>query len=316
MKTNTLASLIVAAATTVLISSLFVQSFDEEKEDLSHQEKFQEDYRIYSLNLPEDISFADEKAPMTLVDVREHLDRELLVNTYWQSNTLLYIKRSHKWFPIIEPILKEEGVPDDFKYLAVIESGLQQIVSPSGAAGYWQIMSSTAKELGLEVNNNVDERYYVEKATRAACAYLKEAYGKYNSWTLAAASYNMGMNGMDRRLESQQVDSYYDLLLNDETARYVYRILAVKTILSNPDQFGFMVRENDLYANIQTVEITVDTAISDLVAFAQQHEINYKVLKQLNPWLRQGELINNSGKKYTIKLPDPRVREKVVQTKQ
>lgn len=277
-----------------------------EKEDYTHQEKFNRDYKIYTLNIPEKVSFAGEKVPLELVDVREKLDRELLVNTYWQSNMLLYIKRSNKWFPVIEPILKKEGVPEDFKYLALIESGLTQVVSPAGAVGFWQIMEGTGKDYGLEINAEVDERYHVEKATEAACKYLKEAKEKHGSWTLAAASYNMGMNGLGKQLERQKVDDYYDLLLNTETGRYVFRILAAKEILSNPTKFGFNYRQKDLWETIETRQVTVDTTVTDFAVFAQQFDINYKVLKDLNPWLRQSYLKNYSKKTYSIQVPTER----------
>ena len=295
------------------ISHLFSSSTTKEAEDISHQEKFQRDYKIYSLNIPETFDLAGENVPLQLIDVREKLDRELLVNTYWQSNTLLYIKRSRKWFPVIEPVLKENGIPEDFKYLALIESGLTPIVSPAGAEGFWQIMEGTGKELGLEINNEVDERYHVEKATKAACKYLNEAYEKYNNWTLAAASYNMGRNGLDRQLERQQVDNYYDLLLNEETARYVFRMLAAKMILSNPDQFGFNYRPKDLWSQIETKTIEVDTSIANLADFAQQHQINYKVLKDLNPWLRRNYLNVRNGKTYEIKVPTESALDLVMQ---
>lgn len=284
-------------------SHLLSSSTTKEAEDISHQEMFQRDYNIYSLNIPQSLSLAGEAVPLQMVDVREKLDRELLVNTYWQSNTLLYIKRSKKWFPVIEPILKEEGLPEDFKYLALIESGLTPVVSPAGAEGFWQIMESTGKELGLEINDEVDERYHVEKATRAACKYLKDAHKKYNSWTLAAASYNMGKAGLDRQLERQQVENYYDLLLNEETARYVFRLLSAKLILTQPEAYGFKFRSKDLWHQVDTKTITVDTAIDNLATFAKDNQINYKVLKNLNPWLRRNYLTNSRGKTYEIKVP-------------
>ena len=284
-------------------SHLLSSSTTKEAEDISHQEKFQRDYNIYSLTIPEKVSLAGEEVPLQMVDVREKLDRELLVNTYWQSNMLLYIKRSKKWFPVIEPILKEEGVPEDFKYLALIESGLTPVVSPAGAEGFWQIMEETGKELGLEINSEVDERYHVEKATRAACKYLKDAHEKYNNWTLAAASYNMGKTGLDRQLDRQQVENYYDLLLNEETARYIFRLLSAKLILAQPEAYGFKFRSKDLWHQIETKTLTVDTAIDNLATFAKDHEINYKVLKNLNPWLRRNHLTNSRGKTYEIKVP-------------
>lgn len=250
--------------------------------------------------VPKSISIAGEPLPLHQLDVQERLDREILVNSYWQSNNLLMLKRSDKWFPIITPILAEEGVPEDFKYLALIESGLQDIVSPAGAAGPWQIMKTTAKEAGLEVNNEIDERYHMEKATRAACAYLKEAYGKFNNWTLAAASYNMGMSGTARRLEEQQVDNYYDLRLNAETARYVYRMAAVKQIHENLADYGYVYHSTEGYSLPKFDTVTVAGAVPDWIDWAKQHGITYKSLRLYNPWIRSSKLTNSTQKTYTV----------------
>jgi len=256
---------------------LFSFSKNESAETENHQRSFNEDYRIYALNIPSQISFADENVPVQLLDVSEKLDRELLVNTYWQSNTLLYLKRANKYFPIIEPILKANGVPDDFKYLAVIESGLTPAVSPSGARGFWQIMKPTGKDFGLEINNEVDERYHIIRSTEAACEYLAQAYLKFGNWTLAAASYNMGMGGLNRQIKKQHVDSYYDLKLNTETGRYVYRIIVAKEIMSNPSKYGFHYRENQLWNQVQTEPLVIDTTITDLAVFAKSLGINTQV---------------------------------------
>ena len=284
------------------ISQVFNYSTESES-DGSLKQSFNEDYKVYALPVPEKLVFADENIPLQIDDVKEKLDRELLVNTYWQSNMLLYIKRAHKYFPVIEPILKEQGIPDDFKYLALIESGLTNVVSPSGATGFWQITESTGKEYGLEINSEVDERYHLEKATMAATKYLNEAYERYGDWTLAAGSYNMGMNGMDRQLERQKVSSYFDLLLNTETGRYVYRILAVKEIMADPSAYGFQVRQKDWWTMLPTESMEIDTAVKDLAQFSIDHGINYKVLKQYNPWLRKGQLSNSSGKSYQFEMP-------------
>lgn len=269
----------------------------------SHIESFKKDYKIYSLSSPKSLSFCNENVPLDILDVKERLDRELLVNTYWQSNTLLYLKRSARYFPIIEPILKKNGVPEDFKYLALIESGLENVVSPAGATGFWQIMKATGKEFGLEINSKVDERYHLEKATEFACEYLKQAKAKFGTWTMAAASYNMGMNGLSNQLKRQKTNNYYDLLLIAETSRYLFRILAVKQILENANSYGFNVRTTDYYKTIETVNIEVNKPIEDLALFAYDNGVNYKILKQLNPWLRDTSLPNYSGKKYAIKLP-------------
>lgn len=260
-------------------------------------------YRVYALKTPENISFCDEEVPLELLDVRERLDRELLVNTYWQSNMLLLIKRSYRFFPLIEKILKEEDVPQDFKYLAVIESGLENVRSPKGAKGIWQIMSGTAREYGLEVNKNVDERYNLELSTRAACKYLKKAKDKFGSWTLAAAAYNRGIMGISRNLSRQKVENYYDLLLGRETSRYIFRILAVKEIMENANNYGFIFEENDLYKPYKIRKIELDTAISNITDFSKKMGINYKTMKLHNPWLLENHLNNKSRKKYIFKIP-------------
>lgn len=259
--------------------------------------------KVYALEVAQKYSFAGETVVLDDPDLHERMDKELLVNTYWQSNMMLMIKRSAKYFPVIERILKEEGVPDDFKYLAVIESGLENVKSPAGAKGFWQILKTTGREMGLEVNANVDERYHIEYSTRVACAYLKKAKKKLGSWTLAAASYNRGISGINRLLKKQQVDSYYDLLLNQETKRYVFRILAMKEILSNPEQYGFVFETQDLYEQIPVYTVAVDTAITNIASFAKTMGVNYKQLKIHNPWLLQNHLNNKSRKLYHITFP-------------
>ncbi|MDR6300772.1 lytic transglycosylase domain-containing protein [Mesonia maritima] len=263
-----------------------------------------QDYNVYALPLPENLNFAGEKVPVENSDIHERMDRELLVNTYWQSNGLLLIKRAHKYFPIIEPILEKNGVPDDFKYLAVAESGLTQIVSPAGATGFWQLMEAAAEENGLEVNDNVDERYHIEKATEAACQYLKDAKERFGTWTLAAAAYNAGNYGISKQQERQEVNDYYDLLLGSETERYVFRILALKEILGNPEKYGFNFTEKDMYSLVETKEVSVDTAVSNFAQFAKEFGINYKILKIHNPWLREAHLNNRSRKLYQLKIPE------------
>jgi len=282
---------------------LFSFSKDEVAEKETYQHTFNTDYKIYAINIPENLSFAEETVPLQLVDVKEKMDRELLVNTYWQSNTLLYLKRANKYFPIIEPILKANGIPDDFKYLAVIESGLTPVVSPAGATGFWQIMKTTGKDYGLEINSEVDERYHVAKSTEVACKYLNQAYKKFGSWTLAAASYNMGMGGLNKQLTKQGVDSYFDLKLNTETGRYVYRIIVAKEILSTPEKYGFQFREDQLWNQVQTAPLTIDTSITNLALFAKDLGINYKVLKEYNPWLRSNKITLKTVKSYTFDIP-------------
>jgi len=287
----------------VLILLLSFEEFDLEKLTAfnSHGE---DTYRVYALKLPSSLEFSGEAVPLDKPDIRERLDKELLVNTYWQSNMMLLLKRANKYFPLIEEILKEEGVPEDFKYLAVIESALENIRSPRGAKGFWQIMPSTAKEYGLEVNSNVDERYHIKKSTRVACKYLKKAKERFGTWTLAAASYNRGMSGIDRLLKKQITDNYYDMLLNRETSRYVFRILAVKEIMSNPQRYGFIYEPQDLYKPIPVRKIGLDTAINNIARFAKEQSVNYKIIKIHNPWLIQNHLNNKSRKYYEIEIPE------------
>lgn len=267
---------------------------------------FSSHYHLYNPPIPANLEFVGEKVPLERYDIRESLDRELLVNAYWQSNILLYCKRAYRYFPVIEPILKEEGLPDDFKYLALVESGLTNVVSPAKAAGFWQFLKETGIQHGLEVNDEVDERYHLEKATRAACQYLKRSYGKFNSWALAAAAYNMGEGGVKRTIDKQKTTSYWDLYLNDETARYVYRILAAKIILSNPQDYGIQMHLSDLYQPLTVTTVKIDTAIVSLVDFAIKYDMTYKQLKMLNPWLRSDKLSNKLGKTYTITVIDKR----------
>ncbi|MCG8411406.1 MAG: lytic transglycosylase domain-containing protein [Bacteroidales bacterium] len=260
-------------------------------------------YLVSSIQLPNNLSFANEKVPLSSVDVREAFDRELLVNTYWQSQTLLFIKRANKYFPVIEKVLKKNNIPDDFKYLTLIESELRNVVSPSGAVGVWQFLKGTAKDYGLEVNKEVDERYHLEKSTEAACKYLSEAYMLFGSWTMAAASYNVGKKGLMKQVVRQKQNNYYNLLLNEETARYVYRILAVKTILESPNEYGFHVRKQDLYYPVSIGNVEVDSSVTNFVDFAKYFSISYKTLKYFNPWLRDSYLTNKSKKKYYIRIP-------------
>lgn len=288
--------------------SLLILLLSFEESDLEKLTAFnshgKDTYRVYALKLPASLEFSGEPVPLDKPDIRERLDKELLVNTYWQSNMILLLKRANKYFPLIEEILKEEGVPEDFKYLAVIESALENVRSPRGAKGFWQIMPSTAKEYGLEVNSNVDERYHIKKSTRAACSYLKKAKKRFGTWTLAAASYNRGMSGIDRLLEKQITDNYYDMLLNSETSRYVFRILAVKEIMSNPQRYGFIYEPQDLYRPIPVRKIGLDTAINNIARFAKEQSVNYKIIKIHNPWLIQNHLNNKSRKYYEIEIPE------------
>jgi len=292
--------LISGAALTLHLLTFSTTSTDT---DLDHQRRFNERYHIFSLNIPSELTFCGEPVPLQLIDVRERLDRELLVNTYWQSNSLLAHKRANRWFPLIEQILEREGVPNDMKYIPLVESGLTNVVSPAGAAGFWQFIQPTAVAQGLEVNAEVDERYHMARSTEAACTYLKAAYARYGSWAMAAASYNLGRGNLQRQLDRQQETDYFALLLPEETSRYVFRILAMKTILGDPERYGFHLREKDLYPPYRTQAMEVATPVADLNAFARAHGTNYKTLKLLNPWLRDNTLTGLPGKTYQVLLP-------------
>lgn len=289
-----------------VFSVLLLQSFNDYKSeaDFDYQRAFTSNYRILSPCIPQKVDFAGETVPIDLFYIREALEREILVNTFWQSNTLLMIKRAWRYFPVIEPILKENNIPDDFKYLALIESGFDNVVSPAGAAGFWQFLKSTAKSYNLEITDEVDERYNLEKATDAACKYFKESNRKFNNWTMTAAAYNMGNTGLSNQVNIQKSQYYYDLNLNSETARYVYRIIAFKLIVSEPTKYGFYLRKNELYQPLKTQKYIVDSTISDLGNFALKMNVNYKLLKFFNPWLRKNSLTNKNKKKYEIILPD------------
>ena len=254
-------------------------------------------------DFPAKLDFAGEETPLKISDVKERFDRELLVNVNLHASTILAIKRANRAFSVIEPILKKNGIPDDFKYLAVIESGLVNVVSPAGARGIWQFMPETAKERGMEVNENVDQRYDLEKSTQAACSYFLSAKVKFGTWTLAAASYNGGMAGVNKQIGIQKVSNYYDLLLSEETSRYIFRILALKEIMKNPVKYDFAIAPGDLYNILPTRKVAIDSTISDLADFAKREGINYKILKIHNPWLRETKLLNETGKKYQMEIP-------------
>ncbi len=310
IKNKTKISLFQYLATILALLLLFIliQSFTaKEKTGTTLPEP--EPYSIQSLSLPEELSFAGEKVPLEWFDVREGLDRELTVNTYWHSQTILLIKRARRYFPAIEKILREHGIPDDFKYLTLAESDLTHVVSPAGATGFWQLLEGTASDYGLEVTNEVDERYHVEKATMAACKFFKESYDIYENWTMVAATYNAGRRGIKRQVDRQNENYYYDLLLNDETARYIYRILAIKLIQNNPEKYGFHIDTADLYYPVPVKEVVIDSEIKDFAAFAGEHGINYKLLKIFNPWLRENYLTNRQGKEYIIKIPEEGYRD-------
>lgn len=304
-----ISALVTASLILVFVIGLGFTSDDKEEEQPTFTQKFRNDYSIYSLDLPDSLNFAGEEVPVNYFDVRESLDRELLVNTYWQSHSLLLIKRANKYFPMIERILEKNNIPEDFKYIPLIESELTHSISPAGAVGFWQFLRGTARDYGLEVNYQVDERYHIEKSTQAACEYFQDAYERFGSWTLAATAFNFGRTAVIRQLNRQEADSYYNLVLNDETARYIFRILAMKIILNNPEKYGFNLREQDLYYPVPYREVEVDTTVQNFAEFARQHSINYKMLKIMNPWLRENYLKNPRGKTYHIKIPKDGYRD-------
>jgi hypothetical protein len=252
--------------------------------------------------LPETIKFCGNVIDLTDFDVKERLDKEIIINTYYHSSTIFGIKRANRYFPIIEELLAENNAPDDLKYLCLIESNLTQAVSPSGAKGFWQFMPKTAVDFGLTVNSEIDERLSVEKSTAAACQYLKKANSIFNDWMLTAASYNMGIEGVRSRLAEQKVSSYFDLHLNSETSRYVFRILALKIIMENPEAYGFYPKEMELYPNIKVKNITITESIPDLRIWAKNQGTNYHKIKVLNPWLISNKL-TRSKVDYIIQLP-------------
>lgn len=263
------------------------------------------------VELPTKLSFAGEEVPLEYYDVRENLDREILSTMYFHSQTIRYIKNAPRYFSIIEPILKSNGVPEDFKYLCVAESGFDvRAVSPAKAVGLWQIIESAAKEIGLEVNDEVDERYHIEKSTEAACRIFKSAYLKFGSWSLVAASYNGGRTFVVRQMTNQKMTSYYDLLFGEETSRYVFRILAFKLVMEEPEKYGLMINKDQLYPIIKTSNLEIKKPVTDWAAFAIEHGINYKILKMYNPWLRENYLKNPTMKTYTLKIPEKGFRTK------
>lgn len=277
----------------------------ENNPDIVYEKLPQEDGPLpaISYDLPKELNFAGEPVPLNRSDLREQIDKELQINIYFHSNTIFLMKRANEWLPQFEPILKRNGIPDDFKYLPLIESGLLNAVSPANAVGFWQIVKSAGKENGLEISREVDQRYDPIKAAEAACKYFKKAYERFGNWTLVAASYNRGMSGLDRAIKKQKVDNYYDLFLNEETARYVFRILAIKEIIENPERYGFKINPKHLYQQDSLRFVKVTETIPDLVEFALEQGSNYKLLKRHNPWLRDDRLTVRRNETYTIALP-------------
>ena len=299
---------IILIGVTAAITLLPAQSNEEQLEEYEGTEReylaFDRiDHITHDIELPETMEFCGEEVPLHLFYVRERLERELLVNTYRHSTTILQLKRTTRWFPVMEPIMEQYGLPKDFKYLAMIESELTNAVSPSKAVGFWQFLEGTGKEYGLEINKEVDMRYNVEKETVAACKYLKDSYGKFGSWTSAAAAFNCGNGRITKTKEAQRVDSYYDMILPEETQRYVFRILALKLITENPEKYGFQIGDNGWYRPLESKTVTVVQSIPNLTDFAYSQGTNLKLLKYFNPWLRSNSLTVSAGNSYEIKIP-------------
>jgi membrane-bound lytic murein transglycosylase D len=260
-------------------------------------------YSIQAFRLPDNVTFAGEKMPLENFDTRESLEREILTSAYRHSSTILIIKRANRYLPLIEKILKRYNIPDDFKYLVAAESEYSNMISPAGATGFWQIMPETGKEEGMEINTVVDERYNLERSTQFACEYFLKSYEKYGNWTLAAASYNGGRSAVDEQIDIQRQNNYYDLLLSEETARYIFRAVAYKLVITDPERYGLNISKDDLYPELKYYEVKVDSAITNFSAFSEQFGTNYKMLKFLNPWLRKPYLTPKPGKEYLIKIP-------------
>ena len=302
---------IILIGVTAAITFSLAQSNDEQMEEYEGTDKAfvsfdRIDHITHDIELPETMTFCGEEVPLDLFFVRERLERELLVNSYLHSSTLLLLKRTTRWFPVMEPLMEKYGLPEDFKYLAMIESSLTNAVSPAKATGFWQFLEGTGKQYDLEINKEVDMRYNVEKETVAACRYLKDSYRKFKNWTLSAAAFNCGNGRISKTMEEQRVDSYYEMLLPEETQRYVYRILALKLITEDPEKYGFQICDNGWYQPYECKTVTVTESISDLVEFAYEQGTNLKMLKYFNPWLRGNSLTISAGNSYEIKIPKGR----------
>ncbi len=306
------ANKIFATACLLLVMGFLVNLFvcSTTNDDDLWKQNFRNDYRIYALPIDDNLTFATEPVPTKDFEVYERIDRELLVNVYWQSSTMQSFKLANRWFPIYEKILKEEGIPDDFKYLAVIESGLRNVTSSANAVGHWQFLETTGRQYGLEITDEVDERYDPAKSTRAACHYFKDAYAQFGSWTAAAAAYNMGIGGLRRKMNEQRQTNYYNLQLVLETARYVPRILAMKTIMKNPKRHGYHFRKKDVYQTLTAKALGIETPIDNWADFAIGQGISFKHLKAFNPWIQSLSLRGSKGKTYTVLVPDAKQLEK------
>jgi len=260
-------------------------------------------FYVFDLNIPADLEFCGERIPSNDFDIKRDLEKEFFNSAYWKNNSLALFQKAQRWFPYIEPILKHEGVPDDFKYLCVIESHLSNAASPAGAAGFWQLVPSSARNYGLEVNSEIDERYHVEKSTHAACGHIKDAYAVFKNWTLSAAAYNRGIGGIQKAMAKQKTNNYHDLLLNRETGSFVYRILAYKTLFSSPGHFGIKKKKWNYYPKIQYKIFKVDSSIQSLSVFAKIIGCTAGAIRLFNPWLLKDELNNPAKKTYEIRIP-------------
>ena len=301
MKKLSIAAIVLSVL--AIVGEILICASSREDSEEVLQRAISNNYRIYSPILPDTMSFAGEKVPLSTYYVHEGLDLEVITNMYRHSSTMLYFKRANRYFPIIEPILKKNGIPSDFKYLCVIESGLTNATSPAKAQGFWQFIPSTGANYGLTVNDEIDMRNNLTASTEAACKYIRSLYNKFHSWTAAAAAYNCGENGLARRISKQSTDNYYDLWLNSETSRYVYRILAMKLIMQNPQKYGFHLRQCDLYPPIPTRAATLSGQNVDLYEFARTNGTSYKMLRTMNPWLTTDKLKNKADKSYKVRIP-------------
>jgi membrane-bound lytic murein transglycosylase D len=301
MKKNTLIGVVLLAVTTAFCINATLPLLNDEQ----NEREFHNAYKIYNVPIPEKLDFAGEEVPLEYAFVHENLEREVIVNTYWASATMIIMKRANRYLPIMEPVFKRYGVPEDLAYIAMIESQLVNVISPAAAVGFWQFTKAAAIENGLEVTDEVDERYNIIHSTEAACRLMKSTYDRFGSWTLAAAAYNAGRTRITSAITDQNQHNFYHLYLNDETSRYIYRILALKIIMQDPQRYGFNLRNKDLYAPIPTDKVTVNNAIPDLNAFALRNNISYKTLKDFNQWLRQPKLTNKNKNSYDILIPKP-----------
>ncbi|HEU4716808.1 MAG TPA: transglycosylase SLT domain-containing protein [Bacteroidia bacterium] len=289
--------------TFAFILNLIALSLSGNRTDTDFRNAFLSHYKFNGVTLPKDMNFCGEAVPLDDFTVREELEKQLMLIAFNQPSTMLLNKKAARWFPVIEPILKKNGVPEDFKYIAIIESGLVNSPDQPKAGGFWQLQIPVAQYYGLEVNDEVDERFNIEKSTDAACKCFLDAYRHYHSWTLAAASYDMGMGALDKMIDKQKTSDYYQLFLNEETSQYVYRLLAFKEIITRPKSYGYSLKPSQLYAPIPVHNVKVDSSVSDLAAFAVKKGSTYKILKLLNPWLLKSSLTNPAHKTYYFQFP-------------